>query len=126
MMNKRKSSNSFGYILLGFLFAFVIISVLKQKIEWELFIGIMIGSGIAELIKRRKRKREGTPEVDERVKFLLQKYMNIVFIFALVVFNVYLLIYQYLGNAAVPVNQLFIFNLLVLFGLSISVIIAKR
>jgi hypothetical protein len=108
------------------LIAFIIISIIEQTIKWELFIAIMIGAGIAEIVRRRKQKKEGAPEVDERVKFLMQKYMNIVFIFALVALNGYLIIHQYLGYTTVPINQLFIFNLLVLFALSISAIIAKR
>ncbi|GAA4866063.1 hypothetical protein GCM10023310_52010 [Paenibacillus vulneris] len=125
-MNKRKTVISFWHLLLGFLIAFVIISIIEQTIKWELFIAIVIGSGMAEMVRRRKQKKEGTPEVDERVKFLMQKYMNIVFIFALIVLNGYLLINQYLGNTTIPINQLFIFNLLVLFALSTTAIIAKR
>ncbi|OPA77387.1 hypothetical protein BVG16_13060 [Paenibacillus selenitireducens] len=64
--------------------------------------------------------------MDERVKFLMQKYMNIIFIFAFVALTGYLLINKYLGYTTIPINQLFIFNLLVLFALSITAIIAKR
>lgn len=125
-MKKRKQGNIFWHLLLGFMIAFVILSVVEQTIKWELFVAIMMGSGVAEMVRRRKLKKEGTPEVDERVKLLIQKYMNIVFVLALIALNGYLIIYQYLGNTTAPINHLFIFNLLVLFGLSISVIIAKR
>ena len=125
-MKKRKQGNIFWHLLLGFMIAFVILSVVEQTIKWELFVAIIVGSGVAEMVRRRKLKKEGTPEVDERVKFLIQKYMNIVFILALIALNGYLLVYQYLGNTTVPINHLFIFNLLVLSGLSISAIIAKR
>jgi hypothetical protein len=125
-VKKRKQGNIFWHLLLGFMIAFVILSVVEQTIKWELFVAIIVGSGVAEMVRRRKLKKEGTPEVDERVKFLIQKYMNIVFILALIALNGYLLVYQYLGNTTVPINHLFIFNLLVLSGLSISAIIAKR
>ena len=125
-MKKRKQGNIFWHLLLGFMIAFVILSVVEQTIKWELFVAIIVGSGVAEMVRRRKLKKEGTPEVDERVKFLIQKYMNIVFILPLIALNGYLLVYQYLGNTTVPINHLFIFNLLVLSGLSISAIIAKR
>ncbi|OPA77386.1 hypothetical protein BVG16_13055 [Paenibacillus selenitireducens] len=60
-MNKRKGVIRFWLLLLGLLIAFVIISIIERTIQWELFIAIMMGSGTAEMVRRRKQKKKGRP-----------------------------------------------------------------
>lgn len=114
------------YVIIGFSIAYFAVNAVGEDFQWEMLIFLLIGAVTAEIFGRRRLKKSGTSEFDERTDYLIKKYLNYVFISATIILLIYLIVFKYRGIAEVPINHLFLYLLVLLFALSAAAVIAKR
>ncbi|EJR45545.1 archaellum biogenesis protein FlaJ (TadC family) [Bacillus sp. RC206] len=77
--------------------------------------------------KKRKYKKEGLPDIDERVNENIKKYVNASFIFAFLLLIVYIVASKAIGRITIPIPEIFIVCSFLFAGsLIIGVMAGKR
>lgn len=123
----KKNHLSFLFVILVFPIVYLLFDRISgREFQWGVIIASIGGAGLAYIVQWYKIKKYGTPEVDERVLALANKYIKKVFIFATVIFSFSLMAFKAKGISAIPIDYLFVYLLLLLFSMTAAVMIAKR
>lgn len=108
-------------------FIFIIVGLIIGNVAWLGAIGLVIGWGISEIIRNKKKNEENT-ENDERLSRNMWKFYGSTFFFSYVILFLYLIVERYIFDVMyVNIDYMIVYIILTFFILIIGGnIVGKR